>query len=379
MSESILDTIRKTYVEGWSSTPIPTLSLSAGGLLALADLHTIAQRTVITGGSSWWDALVLAPGLHYQQAADSLDRDGVTGQSNGHGLTAAIETSDGKELQQHTISNAALASFLKRIWANGPKEGTVTLNVGAAKEGQEFDVLARKFAAMMNRPVTKPFPTVQQTELDWLSHFLYLLSPFLTVSSSTVMALLGDWWGVAFIVALMASRLINIWIIKQRAQPLPTTPPAPPAEGSSAESSSDSEDEPKDDTDSPTEYVIDLGHNRRVVLRGLDKDLKAMMSQTFLRNKTSLDGYLEAAAKLIVYLVASCSGNLTQSGAMVLMGLLLASAGLLGLSNAHIRRLQMHGRVALPDAKSQSFLDEESGCRNGFPVENLRARRARTS
>ncbi|CEJ90894.1 hypothetical protein VHEMI06646 [[Torrubiella] hemipterigena] len=373
MSEdSLLDTIHKTLLEGWSSTPIPALSLSAGGLLALADLHTIAQRTVITGGSSWWDALVLAPGLHYQQAADSLDRDAAHGHANNLGLTASIETSDGKELQRHTISNAALASFLKRIWANGPNEGTVTLNVGAAKEGEELYVLARKFAAMMNRQVKRPFPTDQQTQLDWLSHVLYLMSPFLTVSSSTVMALLGDWWGVAFIMALMASRLINIWIIKQRSRPLSIPPKSEPST-----SSSDS-DEPKAE-DNPTEYLVDLGNDRRVILRGLDDDLKAMMTQPFLRNKTSMDGYLEAAAKLIVYLVASCSGNLTQSGAMVLMGLLLASAGLLGLSNAHIRRLQMNGRVALPDAKSQSLLDEESGWRNGFPVESLRARRSRTA
>ncbi|KAM3461291.1 hypothetical protein MY5147_009946, partial [Beauveria neobassiana] len=59
-------------IPSWTSTPIPSLSFSAGGLLALADLGTIARRTAVVGGASWLDALVLAPGLHYQQAADAL-------------------------------------------------------------------------------------------------------------------------------------------------------------------------------------------------------------------------------------------------------------------------------------------------------------------
>ncbi|KAI8151297.1 hypothetical protein K4K49_010767 [Colletotrichum sp. SAR 10_70] len=63
-------------------TPLPSLSLSAAGLVALADLQTIAHRTALTGTSSWWDSLVLAPGLHYQQAAD-----GVAG-SDASGISA---------------------------------------------------------------------------------------------------------------------------------------------------------------------------------------------------------------------------------------------------------------------------------------------------
>ena len=78
----------------------------------------------------------------------------------------------------------------------------------------------------------------------------------------------------------------------------------------------------------------------------MDSDLRALTTQTWLRDKSTLDGYLEAAAKLLVYLVAAFSGNLSQAGAIVLMSLLLVSAGLLGLSNAHARELRMNGRVA---------------------------------
>ncbi|KAJ3494570.1 hypothetical protein NLG97_g3991 [Lecanicillium saksenae] len=111
--------------------------------------------------------------------------------------------------------------------------------------------------------------------------------------------------------------------------------------------------------------------------------LQAVTTQAWLRSKTNIDGYLEAMSKLIVYMVAAFSGNLTQAGALVLMALLLMSAGLLGLSNAHIRGLQMHGRVARPErerakaaaAVDATSIDLEDGRRDdGLPVEDVRRR-----
>lgn len=353
----------KTLISSWPSTPIPNLSLSAGGLLALADLNTIAQRTAITGGSSWWDALVLAPGLHYQQAADALDQESAPGLSAELGLTAAIESlGDGKEVRRYAIKNIAMVNFLKRLWQDEQQDGEVTLNVGLAKNGEEVDRLVKRMTAILNRQSRMPVTIDSGIELDWLSHVFYLCSPVLTIIASTFMTLLGDWWGLSFIYALMVSRLLNIWIIKQRSQHS-RAPPLPPI--------------PNDNR--PTEYTIDLGANRRVILRGLNSDLQAVTTQIWLRNKSNIDGYLEAVAKLIVYLVAAFSGNLTQAGALVLMSLLLTSAGLLGLSNAHIRGLQMHGRIARPEIKAilkgkTSSLDGESGRREGHPVEDIRGR-----
>lgn len=359
--------VSKTLIPSWTSTPIPNLSLSAGGLLALADLNTIAQRTAITGGSSWLDALVLAPGLHYQQAADALDQESAPGLSAELGLTAAIESmGEGQEERHYTIHNIAMVNFLKRLWQYEQQDGTVTLNVGLAKEKEEVERLIKRLANIMrSQGASAADITESDIHLDWISHVLYLCSPVLTVAASTFMILLGDWWGLAFIVALMVSRLLNIWIIKQRSQQS-NKPPLPPL--------------PVDNR--ATEYTIDLGANRRVVLRGRNSDLQAVTTQVWLRSKSSLDGYLEAIAKLIVYLVAAFSGNLTQAGAMVLMSLLLLSAGLLGLSNAHIRGLQMHGRIARPELVG-SFLkpervssdnDNESGRREGLPVEDIRGR-----
>lgn len=95
----------------------------------------------------------------------------------------------------------------------------------------------------------------------------------------------------------MFSRVLNIWVIKQRADQrvsIPTPPPSPPPLS------------PLPDLgDLLTEYVVDLGHGRSVSLRGLASDLKAITTGPWLSTKTHVQGYLEAIAKLTVYLVAA--------------------------------------------------------------------------
>ncbi|UNI13619.1 hypothetical protein JDV02_000345 [Purpureocillium takamizusanense] len=348
-------TTTQPLISSWSPTPIPNLTLSAGGLLALADLNTIAQRTVIAGGSSWLDALVLAPGLHYQQAADALfdQRRTSTGPDGGSDGDSAVE---GDTQARFPVSNRAMVNYLRRLWQEVNETGTLTLDVGMLKEKtrrEEIQHLRRAFgdwwrrrprqAASEQLEALNDTDVVQQMiEVDWLSHLFYLASPLLTVASLTFMMLLADWWGLSFIIALMISRILNIWSIKQRSRPTPPpsrSQPLPP-------SLATSESAPPALPDRRTSYAIELGGGRRAVLRGMDSDLRALTTQTWLRDKSTLDGYLEAAAKLLVYLVAAFSGNLSQAGAIVLMTLLLVSAGLLGLSNAHARELRMNGRVA---------------------------------
>ncbi|KHO01307.1 uncharacterized protein MAM_00308 [Metarhizium album ARSEF 1941] len=310
-----------------SSTPIPNLSLSAAGLLALADLHTVAQRTVITGGSSWLDALVLAPGLQYQQAVDALSR------TRDPLLSAVLQSPAPGESEAtvYSVHNAAMVQYLRRLWqeASPSPSGSLTLNVGVAKS-QQTQGLARALSSLL--ATRRKGPAHADTmEVDCLSHVFYLLSPVLTVAASTLMVLLSDWWGLSFIVALMASRILNIYSIKQRSRPSP-----PPVDGELGVGS-----------DRDAEYAIHLGDDgSRVLLRGLGSDIRAMTTQVWLRQQTVAESYLEAAAKLLVYLVAAFSGNQTQAGAMVLMALLVSSAALLGLSNAHARGLHMHGRTA---------------------------------
>ncbi|KAL5084317.1 hypothetical protein Trisim1_012116 [Trichoderma cf. simile WF8] len=362
-------------IAAWTSTPIPNLSLSAGGLLALADLNTIAQRTAIAGGSSWLDAFVLAPGLHYQQAADLLTPEYGSGK-------LVLSTLDGGA-RQFVVSNVAMVKYLRRLWEREGKYGVVTLyvraenGVGGISFSSSLSLLLgrddsrrrsqRRWQRDLRRQLEKEHKShVREVlEMDWVSHALYLLSPLLTVTAIVFMVLLQDWWGLGFLIALMVSRLANIWAIKERARPggspppalpplddddekpksppPPPSPPPPAAVGESKQSLALPLTFKRQDS-SMTQYTIDWGDNRRVILKGEDADLRAVTTEAWLRAKTTLEGYLEAMSKLIVYMVASLSGNLSQAGAVVLMSLLLVSAGLLGLSNAHATSMQMHGR-----------------------------------
>ena len=158
----------------------------------------------------------------------------------------------------------------------------------------------------------------------------------------------------------MFSRLLNIWVIKQRAKEpvwVPMTPHQNPASPTSPASPASSA---PDLGDLLTEYVVDLGHGRSVSLRGLASDLKAITTGPWLTTKTHVQGYLEAIAKLTVYLVAALSGNMTQAGNIIFMALLLITAGLLGLSNAHAKTLRMRGRIAAPTTDHLSQPDGDA-------------------
>lgn len=139
----------------------------------------------------------------------------------------------------------------------------------------------------------------------------------------------------------MISRLLNIIVIKSRSRPKPTKLPYPFTQPSAAAA-----------IPRITQYTITLHHHPPhstvVVLRGLSTDLYALTTTVWLRPKTHVEGYLEATAKMLVYLVAAVSGNATQAGNLVMMALLLVSAGLLALSNARVTGLRNGGKVVAP-------------------------------
>ncbi|WZH40582.1 hypothetical protein QYS62_001519 [Fusarium acuminatum] len=317
---------QRSLIPSWSTTPIPNITLSASGLLVLADLRTISRRTALTGGSSWIDALVLAPGLHYQQACDDLEREAPVG-------LIALSTQALGEIQ-YAVKNTMTANYLKSLCRDGAEE-IVTLNVGL---DTPWDVIKIIGKVIENRRVIDEEEEDDDadhddwgslSDVDWLSHLFYLGSPLITSTSVTFMIIFEDWWGLAILLTLITSRILNIWAIKQRMTPSTSSP----------------------ESIAMTEYRIDLGGGHSVRLRGPDADLQALVTHAWLRAQSSLEGYLEATAKLMVYMSAALGGNMTQAGSIVLIGLLVLSAALLGLSNAHARGFRMHGRYAMPQRK----------------------------
>lgn len=337
-----------SFIPGWTSTPIPNFSLSASGLLALADLSTIAQRTALRGGSSWWDSLLLAPGLHYQQAADDLLRG-----DNAQVLTAVGFDRQGK-LTAHRIANQAVVNYVSRV----AKEGkTVVLDVGEIPlKTRSWSTQRKERIRRGQRAMLYGGPVELEESLSWVAQLLYLASPVLTCLAIALVVLLKDCefschehdythkaetfvgWALGMVGMLMVSRILNITVIKSRSKPkpphlpspfhLPTLTPPPRI----------------------TQYTVTLNPSTNVILRGLPSDLYALTTTVWLRPKSHLEGYLEAIAKVLVYFVAAISGNATQAGNMVLLVLLLVSAGLLALSNAQQRDLRNGGRVVAPSS-----------------------------
>ncbi|KAI1181259.1 hypothetical protein F4777DRAFT_573333 [Nemania sp. FL0916] len=308
----------------WTQTPIPHVDISAAGLLALADLSTIQQRTRISG-ASWLDALLLAPGLHYQQAADAV-------LSELPSPYNAVESVGGKT-STYNVANTATLRYLEHVGRAGQR---IVVDVGMVPQRSYFvygeQRRKRRSRSLGQRGVIW---RDQEAGIGWLSQVLYLASPVLTLIAFVFMVLLREWWGVAALLGLMLSRVLNIYIIKQRTNS--PKMPKPNPDGSVP-----------DGPNELTEYVIDLGRGRVVCLRGLSADLQAITTTAWLRDQTHIEGYLEAAAKLTVYLVAAFSGNLSQIGSIIFLGLLLITAGLLGLSNAHAKAFTMNGRLAAP-------------------------------
>lgn len=349
-AERLLQARAAPLLPSWSATPLPSLSLSAGALLALADLGTVARRTALTGGASWLDALVLAPGLHYQQAADAVQGGG----GGGGGSLLMMETTADDGDTVAAVRNAATVAYLERLprGDDDDDEDTLTVvQVSLARTGGALAMLRGTRRRAQQRP---PPP-----EIDWLSDLLYALSPLLTLGALTLMVLLGDWWGLSFLLALMLARLLNIITIRHRSR----SPPPPP---------------PASLLPTPTSHVVVItgSPRRRVILRGRADDLQAVTARAWLRPRAPADGYREAAGKLLVYGVAACGGNMTQAGVLVLAALLLVSAALLGLSNACFKGWCVHGRVARPVSRGKQ--DEEEDLEQGgpqlTPVEHGRGR-----
>lgn len=153
----------------------------------------------------------------------------------------------------------------------------------------------------------------------------------------------------------MLSRVLNIFVIKSRSRPKPTVLPRPFPFPPQPLSSLASPPPPR-----ITQYTVALGPATTVVLRGLSTDLYALTTTVWLRPKTHVEGYLEATAKMLVYVVAAVSGNATQAGNIVLLALLLVSAGLLALSNAQTTGLRNGGKVVTP-----SYSGGDAGGKDG--------------
>ncbi|EME89023.1 uncharacterized protein MYCFIDRAFT_25251 [Pseudocercospora fijiensis CIRAD86] len=266
------------------SSAFQNTSLNLAGLVALADLNTIALRTALTGTSTFLDALVLAPGLHRQQNSPELHK--------GEFPACAAMTSG----YVFRVENPATVLFLQKVGKTGH---LTTLRVYASRR----DSRTSSFGGAMAYTAAV---SMTLTVLFW------------------VIVSLQDGWGVSVLGLLIFSRLLNIIVIRRRSVPGWFGAKEPGVKG---------------------DLLVLLSQDRWIRLQGDVDDLKAVTSGQWLREPTFFESSLVGFATLLVYLDAALAGNAAQTSKLLLLILLFGSGGLLGIANECTEVLQMHGRL----------------------------------
>ena len=259
--------------------------VEAGGIVALADLTTIAERTALMGTASWLDVLALAPGIHLHQRSAQLANDGELPP------TASIRTD-----YTFRIENQAMVGWLQSV----------------GKPGHLVNVFVEEFKG---NPIFAS---------GLLATITYLLAPVVTIAAIILMGVKREWWTLGILVALMSARSMNIFIVKRRAE----------------KGWKGAKEDHADD------LLILLSQDRWIRMRGMNYDIKVVTSGQWLDDMTAVESFASAGATLLVYLTAALSANATTLGNIVLMIVLFVGVGLLGYSNKCVRGIHMYERVA---------------------------------
>ncbi|KAK8217151.1 hypothetical protein M8818_001403 [Zalaria obscura] len=290
----------------WISPEVSGVSLDAAGLVALADFTTIARRTALTGTSTFLDAFVLCPGLHRQQNAPELN--------GGEYPTCAAMTTG----YVFRVENPATVLYLQKVGRTGQ---LTTLSVRDIRQTETF----------WSRTLSLLHTTHRAALLTTVPYFGAIC---LTLWTLVLLVLTADWWGLTVIVILIFSRFCNIIVIRRRSITGWKGASEPGVQG---------------------DLLILLSQDRWIRLRGTVDDLKAVTSGQWLREPTFFEGSVAALATVLVYLDAALASNTYQLGKILLLVLLISSAGLLAITNEKTEVLQMHGKLIQVDGKRKKY------------------------
>lgn len=275
----------------WIHARLSKVNLDAAGLIALADLGTVAERTAIAGTSSWLDLFVLCPGLHRQQDAAELSK-------GEYPAVAALTTG-----YVFRVENEATVLYLQKVGVTGH-----LTNIQVSK-GSGFGNQGTR-AKSLSSPV-----------LAQLFYFLPALSTFVVLST---LVLDGDLWGSWIVAMLICSRACNAALIYLRSRPGWKGMPEPGKKG---------------------DLLVLLSQDRWVRMKGLVDDLKLVTSGHWLRDMSFVESSVAGFAKVLVYGAAVLTANASQAGKALLLFQLLVSLACLGISNHLNASFRMHGCV----------------------------------
>jgi len=285
----------------FATSSISGFSLDSAGLIALADLGTISQRTALIGTGSFLDVLLLVPGIHRQQDASRV---------NGGELPITGAMTSGYVFR---VENQGTVSFLQKIGETGC---LVTVRVTQQVKQRWWSPSGL---------ATSDFPAA----------ILYLLGVLLTPLALVVLGVIRDFWAGGVLLLLMLARLLNVVVIKRR-----TVIGWKGAKEEGVEG----------------DLMILLSQDRWIRMRGLVDDLKAVTSGEWLRDETSIEGFATAFATLLVYLSAALASNASTVGSLIIAGLLLVSVALLGLCNSMTEKFQMFSRIVHKEGEVKRYI-----------------------
>jgi hypothetical protein len=278
---------------------MPHVTLDAAGIVALADLDIIARRTALSGTSRFADVLVLCPGLHTQQSASDLNR--------GEFPACAAMTSG----YAFRVENPATVAFLQNVGRTGQLTNVkVEFAKSHCEEWKTIKIFSRTFP--------------------------YAFCCVLTISALIVFALIRDWWAVTSISILLFARLCNVFVVKRRVERAGEWKGAnePGVQG---------------------DLLVLMSQDRWIRITGAVDDLKAVTSGQWLAEMTPIEHAVSALATMLVYLDAALTSNATQLGKILLLVLLIGSAGFLAIANEQTEALHMHGRVLQVQTQRKAY------------------------
>ena len=279
------------------------IQLKAAGLLALADLRSIARWTAITGSASWLDVLFLAPGIHLQQSASELG-------GGEYPPTAALTTG-----YVFRVENEATVRYLRSVG----RPGHLT-NVAV-----ESAPISNQWTAALKTRARSP---------GALSWGLYLLGPVFTIFVISTSYRLGDYFALWRLSILIAVRVTNVIVIKRRSR-----------RGWKGAS----------EHGEHGDLLVLLSQDRWIRLQGFVDDLKTVTSGQWLRDMSWLEELIVTTATMTVYLAAMLSFDSSTVGNLTFLLLLFSSEILLQLVNAASRGATMYGCILSPTSKPIAY------------------------
>jgi hypothetical protein len=206
------------------------------------------------------------------------------------------------------VENPATVLYLQKVGLTGQ---LTTLSVNSTHDnGPEWHKAASRIFTFQNASFT--------------SSCAYLVAVAMTLVALLLLVLSQNWWGLTVILFLCMSRLCNVVIIRRRTSVDWQGAAEPGVKG---------------------DLLILLSQDRWIRMHGMVDDLKAVTSGQWLREMTFVESSIAAFATVLVYLDAALASNVNQAGNVILLVLLIGSAGILAIANETTQMLQMHGRV----------------------------------